>query len=544
MNRATPANWLVLAGIGFALPGLCDPARAADPTYWQDVRPILRKHCTACHSAKNLKEVDVSGGLALDTFEAVRKGGKEPVLVPGKGAESLLLKLVVTRDAEKRMPQGAAALPKETIDLLRRWVDTGANEGPKPDDAVTLASATPARPRRKLDVTLVTTAVPPLGLFGKAKPLPLQLALQVGPLTPVAAVAFSPDGKLLATGTYSRVTVWDVTTVQPIKQLTNVLGAVNDVRFSPDGKLLAVAGGQPSAKGDLRIYQTADWKLLATLTGHDDVVFSIAFHPDGKRLASASFDKTVRIWDLGTHKTLQTLSGHSDFVYSVAFNPDGSWLVSASKDRSVKLIETDTGKGRFTFSLDDDVLTVAVSPDGKHVVSSGFQPALGWWDPTTGQRVRNQGGHGVAVHEICFSKDGKLAASAGADRTVRLWNGTTGTAQQTLPAGSIAYAVALSPDAQRVAAGCFDGMVRIWDTATARQLVTLLALPPDGDRYDWLALTPEGYASGSLGLNSLGQWRMGGQPVAADTVWKALRKPDAVAKAVRGEKLSPPAFGK
>ncbi len=533
---------LTLPALLLVLSSACPAARAADPTYWQDVRPVLRKYCTACHSAKNLKEVDVSGGLALDTFEAVRKGGKQPVVVTGKSADSLLVKLVVTDDAEKRMPQGASPLPADTINLLRRWIDTGAKEGTKPNDTTTVAAA-PRRTKR-LDVTLPTNATPPAGLFGKAKPAALQLTLAVGPLTPVAAVAFSPDGALLAAGTYSRVTVWDVTTAQPVKQLTNVLGAVNDVRFSPDGTLLAVAGGQPSAKGDLRIYQVADWKLLATLTGHDDVVFSIAFHPDGKRLASASFDKTVRVWDVATHKTLSTHTGHSDFVYSVAFSPDGKWLASASKDRSVKLVEADTGKSRFTLSLDDDVLTVAVSPDGKSVVSSGFQPSLYWWDPATGQRVRAQGGHGVATHEVCFSKDGKLVASAGADRTVRFWNGSTGAAAGVAQAGSVAYAVALSPDGKRVAAGCFDGMVRVWETTSARPLVTLLALPPDGDGYDWLAVTPEGYTAGSAGLTALGQWRMAGQAVASEGVWKALRQPDAVAKALRGEAVAAPAFAK
>src|SRR5262245_7982235 len=127
-----PTGRLLVSSVALCAALLGADVRAADPTYWQDVRPVLRKSCTACHSARNLKEVDVSGGLALDTFEAVKKGGKRPVAVAGKSVDSLLIQLVVTDDAEKRMPQGAAPLPKETIDLLRRWIDTGMKEGTKP----------------------------------------------------------------------------------------------------------------------------------------------------------------------------------------------------------------------------------------------------------------------------------------------------------------------------------------------------------------------------------------------------------------------------
>jgi WD40 repeat protein len=515
-----------------------DAAPPGDPTYWQDIRPVLRKNCTVCHSAKNRKELDVSGGLALDSYDAVLKGGRRPVIQTGKSADSRLIKRVTADDDSRRMPQGADPLPAATIALLRRWIDSGAREGQQPVETTTLIAATGSRRTRKLDVVLPTNAVPPNGKVGPAKPGRLELDLKVGPLSPVAAVAFSPDGKLLATGSYRQVTVWDLASVRPVTVLTNLLGAVNDLRFSPDGKLLAVAGGQPSAKGDLRLYEVAGWKLAANLGGHLDVVFCVAFHPDGQHLASASFDKTVRLWDLSSHKLMRTFTHHSDFVYSVAFGPGGKWLVSSSKDRSVRMFDPATGKSVFTFSgMDQDVLAVAVSPDGKSVVSSGFESALHWWNPQTGERVRVQGGHGVAVHELCFSDDGKVLASAGGDGTVRVWNGSSGALLQTMSVGAMTYAVRLSPNAKVLASGSFDGLVRLWDTASGRQLAVFLSLPPQQERTDWLAVTPEGYVAGSAGLPALGQWRMAGQTVPFGPVWQALEKPDVVAKAVRGDKL-------
>lgn len=535
---------LVAAMVSYA-PASAGPP--ADPTYWQDIRPILRKHCSVCHSTRNLKELDVSGGLALDSYAAIRKGtGQHPVLEPGRSGASILVQRVTSEDEEKRMPLGTTPLKPEVIALIRHWIDTGAKEGKNPDDPPIVAAVPATKRTRKLDVTLPTTTIPPKDLLDKARtPAKLELTLKVGPLAPVAAVAFSPDGKFLAVGSYRQVTVWDLDSVQPVKTLTNLLGTVNDVRFSPDGKLLAVAGGQPSAKGDLRLYSVADWKLAATLGGHEDVVFSVAFHPDGKRLASASFDKTVKLWDLLSHKAERTLTGHSDFVYAVAFSPDGKWLVSASKDRSVKLVETDTGKSRFTFSgMDQDVLAVVVSPDGKSVVSSGFDTALYWWNAETGLRVRLQNGHGNAVHELAFSKDGKWVVSAGADKTVRLWDGATGGPVRTLSVGSLAYAVAVSPNGKLIASGTFDGLVRLWDPATGRQLLTLLAIPTEGDRTDWLAMTPEGYTASSTELASQTQWRMAGQSVGAEAVWRALHHPEVVVRAARGETLEAPRFGK
>lgn len=520
-------------------------AQAPAPTYWQDIRPVFRKHCTVCHSMKNVGELDVSGGLALDTFAATMKGSGGPVVRPKESADSLLVKLLTTDNVKRRMPLDAPPLPKETIDLVRRWIDTGANEGKQPDAAAETLTAAKSAATRKLDMLLATAAIPPAGLLGKIPPAKLEVGLKIGPLSPVAAVAFSPDGQLLASGSYGQVAIWDLSAGKLAKVLHNVLGAVNDLRFSPDGKILAVAGGQPSAKGDLRVYQTSDWKLLGVLRGHDDVVFSVAFSPNGKQLASASFDHLLGVWDVEQLKLVKTYKAHSDFVYAVAFAPSGQHLYSASKDRTVQITDLATGKSVFTFSgMDQDVMAVAVSPDGKNVVSSGFETGIYWWNPQTGERVKVQGGHGVAVHELAFSKDGKKLVSAGGDRTVRIWDGQAGTVVRTISVGSIVYAAAISPNNKLIAAGSFDGITRVYDEATGRQLASLVTVRGEGVQAEWLALTPEGFASGSDQLVALARWRMSGQEVNGAPLWPTLRRPEQVAKALRGEPVGDVKFDK
>lgn len=514
-------------------------AGGADPTYWQDIRPVFRKYCTVCHNVKNLREPDVSGGLALDSYEATVKGSSRPIFTAGKSEGSVLLHVLTTTDVKKRMPQDSDPLSAEKIALIRRWIDTGAKEGKKPDDVATpVASKKPAS-SRKLDVLLPTTTMPPAGLFPVVDKL--ILSLKAGPLPPVAAVAFSPDGSLLATGAYGQVTIWDLKTARPVKALTNVLGAVNDLKFSPDGKLLVVAGGQPSAKGDLRLFQVSDWKLIGHLPGHDDAVFTVAFRPGTMQLASASFDKTVRLWDLATLKPLRTFTSHSDFVYAVAFSPDGKVLASGGKDRTARLTEVDSGKSLFTVSdREQDVVTLGFNSDGKQLVVSGLEPSLSWWNTQTGEKLRSAPGHGVAVNEVVFSKDGQLLASAGSDRTIRLWNPAGGPATKVIAVGSVTYAVAISPDKKRIVSGSFDGLARIWDTDSGRLLVTLASLPMTEGQHDWLALTPEGYVAGSPGLANLAKWRVGSREVPGERVWPVVRHTEMVARSLRGETLPVP----
>ncbi len=512
---------------------------AADPTYWQDVRPILRKHCVVCHSEKRLDEPDLSASLALDKPDNIKKGGKNgkvTVLVAGKPDESLLVTLLTSKDKKRAMPLDADPLSADDVAVIRKWVAVGAPEGMKPKDTELGGLTPPARPIRKIDVIFSTKALLPKTA---ALPGPLEMTLQVGPLPPVAAVAFSPDGKLLASGVYGRVTVWDLATAKPVKVLTNVLGAVNDLKFSPDGKTLAVAGGQPSARGDLRLFDTTEWKLLHSLGGHLDTVSCVSFNKDGTKLVSASFDKTVRLWDVKQAKMIHSYTGHSDFVYAVAFSPDGSWYVTASKDRTGRIIDTATGKGLFTLSgTDQEVLAVAVHPTSGQVLAAGLDPLVSWYDPKTGERVRRAGGPGTATHEIAIDPKGTLVVAAGGDGSIRTLDPKTAAPVKAMQSGSVVFAVAVDGGAKRIASGGADGVVKVWDASDARLLVTLWS----GGDDNWLSLTPEGYFTGSDALLAKGVWKATGKPLTDKALLAPLKDASQVGKAAQAQKLAEPVW--
>lgn len=513
---------------------------AAPPTYWQDVRPILRKHCTVCHNERRLDEPDISAGIALDQLERIRQGRRQgqAVAVAGQPEQSLLYRSLTAADARKRMPLEADPLPAGEIETIRRWIAAGLPEGSRPAGVEAPVVSGAARAVRALPVALPTRAsAPPVLKRGGT----LEVTLPIGPLPPAAAVAFSSDGKRLAAGSYGRVTVWDLQKVQPLWMSTHVLGAVHDVKFSPDGQLLAVAGGQPSVRGEVRLFAAADGRLVRTLGGHRDTVSAVAFSPDGRLLASASFDKTVRLWQTDSGQLRHLFSGHSDFVYAVAFAPSGQWYVTASKDRTGRLVRADTGQSQLTFSgMNDEVLAAAVHPEGKLAVTSGLEPQLHWWDVQTGERKMRTAGPGVAVHELAFDAAGKVCAVAGGDGTLRLYNGGNGALLRSVRVADVVFAVAVDPKGERVASGSSDGLVRLWSTADLRPLLVLWSGRDD----QWLALTPEGYCAASEPLRQRMAWMAGGQPIPDRQLLQPLFDPAPLARAAAGGKVEPPDWRK
>ncbi|KAM0168541.1 hypothetical protein ACHAPF_010881 [Botrytis cinerea] len=209
--------------------------------------------------------------------------------------------------------------------------------------------------------------------------------------------------------------------------------SVFSVAFSPDGKI--VASG--SSDNTIRLWDTATGESLQTLEGHSDWVRSVAFSSNGKTLASGSDDNTIRLWDTATGESLQTLEGHSGYFFSVAFSPDGKIVASGSSDNTIRLWDTATGESLQTLEVHSSyVYSVAFSPDGKIVASGSSDDTIRLWDTVTGESLQTLEGHSDWVRSVAFSSNGKIVGSGSDDKTIRLWDTTTGESLQMLESHS------------------------------------------------------------------------------------------------------------
>ncbi|MBP5975789.1 pentapeptide repeat-containing protein [Brasilonema sp. CT11] len=288
----------------------------------------------------------------------------------------------------------------------------------------------------------------------------------------IHSLAFSPDGKVLATGdTNGEIRLYQVANGKQLLSFKAHTGFVWPITFSPDGDVLASGSDDPIVK----LWDTKTGLCLACLQGHSGSIWSVAFSLNGNLIASSSEDQTVKLWDVSTYECLKTLQGHNHRVTSVTFSPQGTIVASASDDQTVKLWDASTGLCLKTLQDNNTgSRSLAFSPDGHTLASGCYDTTVKIWDVNIGQCLTTLHGHTDCVNSVAFSCDGQKLASGSEDQTVRLWDVTTGQCLSTLQGHtSRVWSVAFRPKSTILASGGDDQTVRLWDVTTGQCLKIL-----------------------------------------------------------------------
>jgi eukaryotic-like serine/threonine-protein kinase len=327
--------------------------------------------------------------------------------------------------------------------------------------------------------------------------------IQTRPTRGTWMVAVDPSGTTVALGSRASalvpgtVTLWKTKTQDPPRLeeepahiLRTRLGTPRALAFSPDGRRIATVSCDPGSC--LEIWDVGSGRQVLAVDAACSRVFAVAFRPDGKQLATACDDRSVKLWDAATGAAVGRLAGHTSNVYDVTYSPDGRLLVSCGQDETVRV--WDAGSGRPIHLLrghDSFVRAVAVDADATRIASASEDNAVQLWDAVTGQEIGKLRGHARFVTDVAFSPDGRSIASTSEDGTVKIWDAKSAIPTRVLTHPGWIATVAYFPDALTIATVCRQGVIQLWDSESARQVRVLpgnshdtssLSISPDGRR--------------------------------------------------------------
>ncbi|MFM8577513.1 MAG: WD40 repeat domain-containing protein, partial [Planctomycetaceae bacterium] len=414
---------LVVTAIPVELAG----AEPTGPSYEREIAPILRTYCLGCHD-----DATQEGGLSVERYATLRKGGEtvgDPVR-PGDADASTLLARLTSGGSDHMPPHDQPQPQAADVSLVHEWIAAGAG-GPEEDRSLAESFRVPSLP----------------GYSGTLA---------------VSAMARSPDGSLRVVARGRTISITDATgskvrSFEAPEGAQHAAARVAAVHFSSDGRLLVVAGGTPGHSGVAELRDVTTGTLIARFGGHRDMLLDAELSPDGRLLATAGYDRSVKLWNVADGSLDQSMDGHTGAVNDLAWHPSGKVLASASADETVKLWRITDGLRLDTLSQPQgEVLAVGFVPDGSRVLAAGGDRRVHVWKvvsldaPGTNPPLEARFAHESPIVAMAIAADGQTLFTAGKDGSLRAW---------TLPLVTHTADLPRQPDVPSVLVGTAGGVL-------------------------------------------------------------------------------------
>lgn len=456
------------SGFTAVVASLCaSPALAQEKVTFQDhILPIFRNACNNCHDPEKKK-----AGLDLTTYSATMAGSDNgAMMVAGDPGASMIYKVVIHAE-EPTMPPKRDKLPQKELDLIKAWIAGGMLD--------TKDGKAAAITKPKVDLSTVASVGKPSGPSAIPTGLSAEPIVRTQRSGAVEALASSPWAPVIAVGGQKQIILYHAQSLELLGVLPFEEGVPNSLKFSANGNVLLAAGGVGAKLGKVVLYDVATGKRLTDVGDELDEVLAADITPDQKLVVLGGPNRIVKAYAVADGAEAYSIKKHTDWVTSIAVSPNGEYMASGDRAGNLYVWEAKTGGELYSLTGHKEAITSLVFRDDSTVLMSASGDAsIKLWNMTDGTNLKTFNGHNGGVTSVHFAHDGRIV-STGRDRKVRTYDPTGGNAKELAPAfNDIALHAAFDSDGQRVFAGDWAGVIRVWNVADGKPIGELSPNPP------------------------------------------------------------------